>query len=156
MSSKRRNNKKIMKEQRRAARYNQTNQESVAMQKSVNEVQETKETDEVVKVENPVVETVIQEAEEVSAAVESPVVSEVTEAKSEDKVKTVEHKLYIQYNDLEFSDELMFEAAVNAYCNEFNTDKSSIESVNLYVKPQEGKAYYVVNGDAEKSGSIEL
>lgn len=70
--------------------------------------------------------------------------------------KETVHKLYIQYNDLEFSDELLFEAAVNAYCNESGMDKSSVEAVNLYVKPQEGRAYYVINNDAEKSGSIEL
>lgn len=68
----------------------------------------------------------------------------------------VSHKLYIQYNDLEFSDELMFEAAAKAYCTESGKDKSSIESINLYVKPQEGKAYYVINDDAEKTGSIDL
>lgn len=70
--------------------------------------------------------------------------------------KEASHKLYIQYNDLEFSDKLMFEAAVNAYCNEYGQDKSSVEAVNLYVKPQEGKAYYVINNDAEKTGSIDL
>lgn len=72
------------------------------------------------------------------------------------KAAAITHKLYIQYNDLEFSDELMFEAAVNAYCNEFNKDKSFVEAVNLYVKPQEGKAYYVINDDAKNSGSIDL
>lgn len=50
----------------------------------------------------------------------------------------------------------MFEAAINDYCNAFNQDKSSVQSVNLYVKPQEGKAYYVINNDGEKSGAIEL
>lgn len=72
------------------------------------------------------------------------------------KQATVSHKLHIQYNDLEFSDELMFEAAVTAYCIETGEDKASVESVHLYVKPQEGKAYYVINDDAEKSGSIDL
>lgn len=78
------------------------------------------------------------------------------EAASAVKPEAVAHKLYIQYNDLEFSDELMFEAAVNAYCNESGGDKSCVKTVNLYVKPQEGKAYYVINDDAEKSGSIDL
>lgn len=89
---------------------------------------------------------------------------DVTEVKKEStpvaaqakKSATVNHKLYIQYNDLEFSDELMFEAAAKAYCTKSGQDKSFIESVTLYVKPQEGKAYYVINDDAEKTGSIEL
>lgn len=85
-------------------------------------------------------------------------VAETVKEKTDNAVKSsdVIHKLYIQYNDLEFSDELMFEAAVNAYCNESGKDKSCIKSVNLYVKPQEGKAYYVINDDAEKAGSIDL
>ncbi len=77
----------------------------------------------------------------------------VTQTKKSDSIK---HKLYIQYNDLEFSDELMFEAAAKAYCTTSGQDKSLIESVTLYVKPQEGKAYYVINDDAEKTGSIDL
>ncbi len=83
-------------------------------------------------------------------------ITPVFKASETKKTAAITHKLYIQYNDLEFSDELMFEAAVNAYCNEFNEDKSSVETVNLYVKPQEGKAYYVINDDAKKSGSIDL
>lgn len=83
-------------------------------------------------------------------------VTNTTDAGNAADLKETVHKLYIQYNDLEFSDELLFEAAVNAYCNESGLDKSSVEAVNLYVKPQEGRAYYVINNDAEKSGSIEL
>ncbi len=82
--------------------------------------------------------------------------TENMEAKASNNTNTIQHKLYIQYNELEFSDELMFEAAINDYCNAFNQDKSSVQSVNLYVKPQEGKAYYVINNDGEKSGAIEL
>lgn len=64
--------------------------------------------------------------------------------------------LYLQYNDLEFSDKLMFEAAINDYCQKAGVPMESIDSVNLYVKPQEGKAYYVINEDGEKIGSIDL
>lgn len=64
--------------------------------------------------------------------------------------------LFLQYNNLEFSDKLMFEAAINDYCKKAGVGPDSIEIVNLYVKPQEGKAYYVINGDGEKNGSIDL
>lgn len=101
---------------------------------------------------------VVTAAEEPAVIVEE---EKVDNKKTENTInientKETVHKLYIQYNDLEFSDELLFEAAVNAYCNESGMDKSSVNAVNLYVKPQEGRAYYVINNDAEKSGSIEL
>lgn len=70
--------------------------------------------------------------------------------------KEIEKNLYLQYNNLEFSDHLMFEAAVNDYCRNTGTPVGEIQAVNLYVKPEEGKAYYVINHDGEKIGSIDL
>lgn len=70
--------------------------------------------------------------------------------------KEIEKNLYLQYNNLEFSDHLMFEAAVNDYCRKTGTPVEEIQAVNLYVKPEEGKAYYVINHDGEKLGSIDL
>ena len=70
--------------------------------------------------------------------------------------KEVEKNLYLQYNNLEFSDKLMFEAAINDYCKKSKTAQSEIQAVNLYVKPEEGKAYYVINHDGEKIGDIDL
>lgn len=70
--------------------------------------------------------------------------------------KEVEKNLYLQYNNLEFSDKLMFEAAINDYCKKSKTAQSEIQAVNLYVKPEEGKAYYVINHDGGKIGDIDL
>lgn len=80
------------------------------------------------------------------------------EIKEEKEVKKEEVKkeLFIQYDQLEVNDKVLFEAAINDYCNVSGQAKESIESVNLYVKPQEGKAYYVINGDSEKNGAIDL
>lgn len=167
MSSKRRNSKKALKEKRRASRYNNQSKKEVSdMQENINEVKEdlTNET----VTDNIAEETSADSISEVAAGsaenttepdstVNIDIKAENTEEKaSNNNANTIQHKLYIQYNELEFSDELMFEAAVNDYCNTFNQDKSSVQSVNLYVKPQEGKAYYVINNDGEKSGAIEL
>ncbi|MBQ1993930.1 MAG: hypothetical protein II374_02650 [Lachnospiraceae bacterium] len=80
------------------------------------------------------------------------------EIKEEKEVKKEEVKkeLFIQYDQLEVNDKVLFEAAINDYCNVSGQAKESVESVNLYVKPQEGKAYYVINGDSEKNGAIDL
>lgn len=143
MPSKRKSNKRAKMEKRRA-RHNQNKKEGVSMTKNITGTTEVAE--ETVKAAEAKEPVVIVEEEKMDNKKQESV----------NDIKETVHKLYIQYNDLEFSDELLFEAAVNAYCNETGMDKSSVEAVNLYVKPQEGKAYYVINNDGEKSGSIEL
>ena len=166
MSSKRRNSKKALKEKRRASRYNsQLKKEVSDMQENVNEVKEDVEggavTDSIIEETSAdsisgITTGNTESTTEPESTVDMDIKTENMEAKSSNNTNTIQHKLYIQYNELEFSDELMFEAAINDYCNAFNQDKSSVQSVNLYVKPQEGKAYYVINNDGEKSGAIEL
>ena len=80
---------------------------------------------------------------------------EIKEEK-EEKKEEVKKELFIQYDQLEVNDKVLFEAVINDYCNVSGQAKESVESVNLYVKPQEGKAYYVINGDSEKNGAIDL
>ncbi|MCI8751771.1 MAG: hypothetical protein HFH66_10470 [Lachnospiraceae bacterium] len=166
MSSKRRNSKKALKEKRRASRYNsQLKKEVSDMQENVNEVKEDVEggavTDSIIEETSAdsisgITTGNTESTTEPESTVDMDIKTENMEAKASNNTNTIQHKLYIQYNELEFSDELMFEAAINDYCNAFNQDKSSVQSVNLYVKPQEGKAYYVINNDGEKSGAIEL
>ena len=166
MSSKRRNSKKALKEKRRASRYNnQLKKEVSDMQEKVNEVKEEVEggavTDSIIEETSAdsisgITTGNTESTTEPESTVDMDIKTENMEAKASNNTNTIQHKLYIQYNELEFSDELMFEAAINDYCNAFNQDKSSVQSVNLYVKPQEGKAYYVINNDGEKSGAIEL
>lgn len=166
MSSKRRISKKALKEKRRASRYNsQLKKEVSDMQENVNEVKEDVEggavTDSIIEETSAdsisgITTGNTESTTEPESTVDMDIKTENMEAKASNNTDTIQHKLYIQYNELEFSDELMFEAAINDYCNAFNQDKSSVQSVNLYVKPQEGKAYYVINNDGEKSGAIEL
>ena len=166
MSSKRRNSKKALKEKRRASRYNsQLKKEVSDMQENVNEVKEDVEggavTDSIIEETSAdsisgITTGNTESTTEPESTVDMDIKTENMEAKASNNTNTIQHKLYIQYNELELSDELMFEAAINDYCNAFNQDKSSVQSVNLYVKPQEGKAYYVINNDGEKSGAIEL
>ena len=158
--------KKALKEKRRASRYNsQLKKEVSDMQENVNEVKEDVEggavTDSIIEETSAdsisgITTGNTESTTEPESTVDMDIKTENMEAKASNNTNTIQHKLYIQYNELEFSDELMFEAAINDYCNAFNQDKSSVQSVNLYVKPQEGKAYYVINNDGEKSGAIEL
>ena len=148
MSSKRRNSKKALKEKRRASRYNsQLKKEVSDMQENVNEVKEDVEggavTDSIIEETSAdsisgITTGNTESTTEPESTVDMDIKTENMEAKASNNTNTIQHKLYIQYNELEFSDELMFEAAINDYCNAFNQDKSSVQSVNLYVKPQEG------------------
>ena len=150
MSSKRRNSKKALKEKRRASRYNsQLKKEVSDMQENVNEVKEDVEggavTDSIIEETSAdsisgITTGNTESTTEPESTVDMDIKTENMEAKASNNTNTIQHKLYIQYNELEFSDELMFEAAINDYCNAFNQDKSSVQSVNLYVKPQEGKS----------------
>ena len=154
MPSKRKSNKRAKMEKRRV-RHNQNKKEGVNMTGNITETADKAAGNMTETVDSTIVVTA---AEEPAVIVEE---EKVDNKKTENTInientKETVHKLYIQYNDLEFSDELLFEAAVNAYCNESGMDKSSVNAVNLYVKPQEGRAYYVINNDAEKSGYIEL
>ena len=164
MSSKRRSNKKLMMEQRRVEKNKKRKKEA-----SMEQLNQEKDADKPeLEQENVAVEQITAVANEQIGGIDMDSSMETKAAEVVDTTEDivvaahnnvssgVEHKLYIQYNDLEFSDELMFEAAVNAYCEEFGKDKSSVKTVNLYVKPQEGKAYYVINDNAEESGSIDL
>lgn len=72
------------------------------------------------------------------------------------KKKEVEKNLYLQYNNLEFSDKVLYEAAIQDYCEKSGASQEEVQSITLYVKPEEGKAYYVMNEDGEKNGSIDL
>ena len=146
MSSKRRNSKKALKEKRRASRYNsQLKKEVSDMQENVNEVKEDVEggavTDSIIEETSAdsisgITTGNTESTTEPESTVDMDIKTENMEAKASNNTNTIQHKLYIQYNELEFSDELMFEAAINDYCNAFNQDKSSVQSVNLYVKPQ--------------------
>lgn len=157
---KRRNNKRAKGRQRRV-RHNQKNKKEGAVMTDITEnigvtadiAEETEDIKEEETAEVVVIEATVPEA---GGSVPECNCKEENEVENKKPEAAISHKLYIQYNDLEFSDELMFEAAVNAYCNEYGQDKESVQAVNLYVKPQEGKAYYVINNNAEKTGSIDL
>ncbi len=139
MSGKKKNTRKIMMEQKKVEKYNMAKQQEAESETVAASADVTPAED-----ENGAVVEEMQAPPYAMADAHQP------------EAAAVSHKLYIQYNDLEFSDELLFEAAVNAYCTGSNAAREDVKAVNLYVKPQEGKAYYVINGDAEKSGSIEL
>ena len=57
-------------------------------------------------------------------------------------------KIELQYGDKQVTEEQLVSLAKKAYGGK------DIKTLNIYVKPEEGKAYYVVNGDV--NGSFDL
>lgn len=137
----------------------------MAVQKNVKKdapaVQEVKavETAEAKKtVVAPVVEVKTAETETKAAApAETKKTTKTTAAKKTAKAAAPAaekmEEIFIQYGAMEWKTSELMERAKAAYAAEGHR-ASSIKSVNLYVKPMDHKAYYVIN--EKVTGSIDL
>lgn len=63
----------------------------------------------------------------------------------------VKPEVILQYAGNEYETEELLKKAETEYAKE---NKAAIKQIKLYVKPEEGKAYYVVNDDV--NGSIAI
>ena len=99
----------------------------------------------------PVAEPVVKEKK----ATKKPAAKKASTAKTETKTKTAPKKdeVFVQFAGEEFVVEEVMEKAKAAYVAEGHRI-SAIKSVRLYIKPEERKAYYVINDKA--AGSIDL
>ena len=75
---------------------------------------------------------------------------EAEKAKAAPGRKKVKESLYIQYAGKEVESLEIMEKAKAAYAG----DVKSIKEIQVYVKPEENMAYFVVNGD--ETGSFDL
>lgn len=64
-------------------------------------------------------------------------------------------KLFIQYEGREILADELVEEAKKAFVNEGNK-VSDIKTIEVYVKPEENAAYYVVNGEGSDDRKISL
>ena len=96
-------------------------------------------------------------------AAKKPVAKKATEKKPAAKkaagakkpsVKAAEPKIVLQYGDLSVDRETIERNVDNYLAYERNMPASDRSAVEIYVKPEEGRAYVVVNGNEE--GSILL
>ena len=113
-----------------------------------------KVAEEVKEVKAPVVE---EKATEVAVAEKKPAkkaaAKKTTDAKAEAKKVEKKDEVFVQFAGEEFVVEDVMEKAKAAYVAEGHR-ACAIKSVRLYIKPEEKKAYYVINDKA--AGSIEL
>lgn len=97
----------------------------------------------------PVAEKVVAEKKPAKKAV----AKKTTAAKAEAKKVEKKDEVFVQFAGEEFVVEEVMEKAKAAYVAEGHR-VSAIKSVRLYIKPEERKAYYVINDKA--AGSINL
>ena len=101
-----------------------------------------------VKVEAPLAEVKAAPAKKAAKAAPAKKAVKVA-APAEEKME----EIVIQYGAMEWKGAELLEKAKAAYAAEGHR-ASSIKSLNLYVKPEEMKAYYVIN--EKTTGSIDL
>ncbi|MCR5691341.1 MAG: DUF6465 family protein [Eubacterium sp.] len=75
-----------------------------------------------------------------------------TTATKRTTTKEIKADVFVQYNGNEYSQKAIMEKVVAAWEAE-GKKASAIKSTKLYIKPEDGKAYYVVN-EGLKTGSI--
>ena len=92
-------------------------------------------------------------AEETVAVETVKTVEKKKPVKRETKVAEKKDEVYVQFAGEEFEVQEVMERAKAAYVAEGHR-ACAIKSVRLYIKPEERKAYYVINEKA--AGSIDL
>ena len=105
----------------------------------------------VAKVEAPVAEVKAAAPAEVKKPAKAAAPKKAAKAAAPAAEKMEE--IFIQYGAMEWKTSEMMER-VKAACAADGHRASSIKSINLYVKPEEKKAYYVIN--EKTTGSIDL
>ncbi len=58
-----------------------------------------------------------------------------------------ESTIHVQFAGKSYSQDALVEIAKNVWEHDLKKDVEDLESIELYVKPEESKVYYVINGD---------
>lgn len=70
------------------------------------------------------------------------------------KAETVKETVSIQFAGKDYTTEALVKIARDVWQYDLKKDPADFKEVQLYVKPEESKAYYVING--EESGSFDI
>lgn len=103
------------------------------------------------KIVKDTVKTAPKTAEAVTETVEKAV---KTAAKKTTAKKAVKETVYLQYMGKEIDKEDLMKQVKEIWTKQLKNKVGDMQSVTLYLKPEENKAYYVINGDV--TGSIDM
>lgn len=60
----------------------------------------------------------------------------------------------IQFSDRDYAEEDLFQTAKDVWTHDLGRNMEDLESIDLYVKPEESKVYYVMNG--KETGDFDI
>ena len=97
-------------------------------------------------------------AKETAAKATKTTAKKTTATKTTTKkaAKNIEESVYIQFYNKEIVTANVIENIKNVYVERFNKKLSDIKSLDVYIKPEENKAYFVINGESHPDYNIEL
>lgn len=103
---------------------------------------------------NRAIRNVSEKVTEVKETVETKVDETKPETvKTAENVKNVETDVYVQYGPLEVKAKDVVEKVKNVY-KESGKNIDDINTLKVYIKPEDNAAYYVIND--EENGKVEL
>ena len=90
---------------------------------------------------------------ETKAAAEKTTARKTTTARTK-KAAAVKETISIQFAGKEYTTEQLVKSAKDVWEFDLKKDPADVKEVQLYVKPEEAKVYFVING--EETGSFEI
>lgn len=88
------------------------------------------------------------------AAVETTEVVKTTVKKTASKKTALKETVYLQYMGKEIKKDDLMKQVKEIWTKELKNKVGDMKTVTLYLKPEENKAYYVIN--EEVTGSVEM
>lgn len=67
--------------------------------------------------------------------------------KTQVKKAEIKEDIHIEFSGKSYSKEDLIKSVKDIWKYDYKKKAMDINSINLYVKPEEGKAYYVINGE---------
>ena len=90
---------------------------------------------------------------ETKAAAEKTTAGKTTTARTK-KAAAVKETISIQFAGKEYTTEQLVKSAKDVWEFDLKKDPADVKEVQLYVKPEEAKVYFVING--EETGSFKI
>lgn len=123
--------------------------------------EDVKATEESIADENAEVAATVTEEKEIAEPIAKEGEEEMKETSNNNTVSTKEQacekatktSVYLQYAGNEYDESILIENIKNEWAGD-DHDVSEVESIEVYIKPEELCAYYVINGTDQ--GSISL
>lgn len=110
------------------------------------EVKETAKKEAKASVKKAAAKTTAKKATEAKASAKKETVKKETTAKAA-KVSKTEVKIAVQFADKSYTSEDLANIANDVWVYDHNKKASELKDVQLYVKPEESKVYYVFNDE---------